>query len=71
MRGLTLGEVVASKSQAYKVGTIVEAAVGWRELARAKETEVKEVEIPDNGKITDALGVLGTRTSRSGDSKSI
>jgi len=59
MRGGALGKVLASKSTKFSKGDYVYAAAGWTELAIMKEREVEKIEIPPNGKLTDALGVLG------------
>jgi NADPH-dependent curcumin reductase CurA len=61
MRGAIAGRVVASKSQKFPVGTYVSAAPGWTEYALMKEKELQRVDIPSNGKVTDVLGVLGTK----------
>ena len=60
MRGAAIGKVVASKSKAFPVGTHVYCESGWTEMAAVKEKELQKLEIPENGKVTDALGVLGT-----------
>jgi NADPH-dependent curcumin reductase CurA len=59
MRGLAVGVVTASKSANFPVGTTATGNVGWTEVAVAKEKELEKVEVPRNGKMTDALGVLG------------
>jgi NADPH-dependent curcumin reductase CurA len=60
MRGLTLGEVVESKCTNFPVGTYASTSmVGWSELGIVKEEDLERAEIPQGGKLTDVLGVLG------------
>ncbi|OCK75570.1 NAD(P)-binding protein [Lepidopterella palustris CBS 459.81] len=59
MRGSVVGVVKASKSKDFPVGTYATAMVGWTELAVVKEKDLEKVEIPENGRPTDVLGVLG------------
>ncbi|KAM3072125.1 hypothetical protein ACMFMG_008586 [Clarireedia jacksonii] len=59
MRGMAIGRVVASKSPKHKVGDYVTATSGWTEVAIVPAKEVTPLEVPANGKVTDALGVLG------------
>ncbi|TVY85521.1 putative NADP-dependent oxidoreductase [Lachnellula suecica] len=61
MRGAVICKVLASKSSSYSVGTYVVANIGWTELAIIgdKEPGLKAITVPENGKITDALGALG------------
>ena len=59
MRGAIIGKIVASKSAEFKVGEYCTASPGWTEYAILKESEVKKLDVPSNGKVTDALGVLG------------
>jgi NADPH-dependent curcumin reductase CurA len=59
MRGAGVGTVLASKSSLFSPGEIVYAHSGWTELAVLREKEVEKIELPSNGKMTDALGVLG------------
>ncbi len=65
MRGAVVGQVQASKSKAFPSGTYVEALVGWAELGIAKEKDLKRIDVPKNGKLTDTLGVLGMQNLRS------
>lgn len=60
MRGMTIGKVLASTSSKFQKGNYVTAVSGWTELAIAKASEVTLLDVPKNGKPTDALGVLGT-----------
>ena len=60
MRGAAIGRVVASKSAEFKIGEYCTASPGWTEYAILKEDDVKKLDVPSNGKLTDALGVLGT-----------
>lgn len=57
MRGGAIARVTASKSSKYPPGTLVQALTGWAEYAYLTEAEI--VTVPEGGKITDALGVLG------------
>lgn len=59
MRGGAIGKVKLSKSSKLPVGTYVYAGMGWTELAIMAEKDCEKLEIPEDGKITDALGVLG------------
>ncbi|RDW73705.1 putative zinc-binding alcohol dehydrogenase-containing protein 1 [Coleophoma crateriformis] len=60
MRGEFIGRIVASKApKTHPVGAFVTAMSGWTELAIAPAKEVKILDVPANGKVTDALGVLG------------
>jgi NADPH-dependent curcumin reductase CurA len=63
MRGSAIGIITASKSRSYPVGSYALGSVGWTEFAIAKEKDLEKIEIPANGKVTDALGVLGKRLS--------
>lgn len=60
MRGQTIGKVVASKSSKFEKGNYVTTYSGWTELAIQPAKDVTLLEVPSNGKVTDALGVLGT-----------
>ncbi|KAL8972705.1 MAG: hypothetical protein Q9197_002665 [Variospora fuerteventurae] len=59
MRGFAVGIVKASKSDAFPVGSYATGAVGWTEFAIMNSKQLERVDIPHNGKITDALSVLG------------
>lgn len=61
MRGAAICKVLASKSSSYSVGTYVNANIGWTELAILPDNEagLKAISVPENGQLTDALGVLG------------
>jgi hypothetical protein len=59
MRGVCIGKVKASKSSSFPVGSYAMGSVGWTEIAVVPEKQLEKVEIPDNGQVTDALGVLG------------
>lgn len=60
MRGIAVGEVIASKSKTYAVGSHAIGMSGWTELAIIKDKDLQKINIPKNGQLTDALGVLGT-----------
>lgn len=62
MRGAVIARVVASKSSKYDVGCYLYAFCGWREQAvvEDKDGDVQKLDVPKGGRLTDALGVLGT-----------
>jgi len=61
MRGAAVNKVIASKSSKYPVGTYVYAGSGWTEqsVVHEKNKELSKLEVPKEGRLTDALGVLG------------
>jgi len=59
MRGQTIGVVKASKAPEFPVGSLAVGTTGWSELAVAKAKHLQKVELPKDGKLTDALSVLG------------
>ena len=59
MRGAIIGKIVHSKSPSFTPGNYVTCSAGWTELAIMPANEVTLLEVPSNGKVTDALGVLG------------
>jgi len=59
MRGMVIGKVVASASSKFEKGNYVTCVSGWKEIAVMPAKDVTLVNIPKNGKVTDALGVLG------------
>jgi len=59
MRGAVIGKIAASKSPSFSVGNYVTCSSGWTELAIVDSKDVTLLEVPENGKVTDALGVLG------------
>ena len=59
MRGGAIGVIKASKSDDFPVGSIATGTPGWTELAVVRSKELESVEVPKNGRITDALGVFG------------
>ena len=61
MRGAVIAHVIASKSAKYPVGSHVYAGAGWREEATIEDSDkdVQKLEVPQGGRLTDALGVLG------------
>jgi NADPH-dependent curcumin reductase CurA len=68
MRGSAIGVIKASKSSEFPVGSYAIANIGWTELAIAKEKHLEKIEVPSNGKVTDALGVLGKKHAFDGAS---
>lgn len=59
MRGEGVGKILASKSSKFSVGETVVAMSGWTEVAILKDNAVQKINLPANGKPSDALGVLG------------
>ncbi|KAN0101591.1 NAD(P)-binding protein [Hyaloscypha variabilis] len=59
MRGFVIGKIVASKASSFSVGNYVTCSPGWTELSIQDAKAVTLLEVPPNGKVTDALGVLG------------
>ncbi|KAK4178566.1 putative NADP-dependent oxidoreductase [Triangularia setosa] len=61
MRALTVSRVLASKSPKFSSGTIVTAPSGIQEIAIMPDSQVeKAYDLPQGGKLTDLLGVLGS-----------
>ncbi|KIW06209.1 uncharacterized protein PV09_02686 [Verruconis gallopava] len=59
MRGSAVGIIKASKSSKFPVGSYAVGNVGWTELAIVKEKHLEKMDLPPNGRVTDALSVLG------------
>ncbi|KAE8446766.1 hypothetical protein EG329_011671 [Mollisiaceae sp. DMI_Dod_QoI] len=59
MRGFAICKVLVSKSSKFSVGDYVTCTPGWREVAVMNAKELTRLEVPENGRPTDALGVLG------------
>lgn len=59
MRGVSIGKVIASKSSKFNVGDYASGITGWKEVAIMASKDLTPIELPPNGKLTDALGVLG------------
>lgn len=59
MRGACIGQVTASRSSKFPVGSHATASVGWTEYAVVPEKHLQRIDVPSNGKLTDTLGVLG------------
>ena len=60
MRGMVIGKILASKSPSFSTGNYVTCTPGWTELSILDSKEVTLLEVPSNGRVTDALGVLGS-----------
>ena len=60
MTGASVGAVIASKNDKYKVGDIVEGRFGWQDyaLSDGRDAGARKVD-PSLGPISTALGVLG------------
>ena len=61
MRGAVIARVTASKSPRFPVGSHIYASAGWREEAIISDADkdVQVLDVPQGGRLTDALGVLG------------
>ncbi|KAI4102547.1 MAG: hypothetical protein LQ339_004564 [Xanthoria mediterranea] len=59
MRGACIGLIKASKSPSFPTGSHAMGTVGWTEYAIVHSKALQKVDVPKNGKLTDALGVLG------------
>jgi NADPH-dependent curcumin reductase CurA len=60
MRGLGLGEVVASNNPNYAVGQTVQGLVGWQEYAVASDTQpLQPVDVAEGVSPSSYLGALG------------
>lgn len=59
MRGVTIGKVIASKSSKFNAGDYASGITGWKEVAIMASKDLTPIDLPPNGKLTDALGVLG------------
>lgn len=62
MRGGSVARIIAvhPSVSSFKAGDLVNTfAAGWREVAVIKESDATPIQLPPNGKVTDALGVLG------------
>jgi len=59
MRGFALCRVISSKSASFSPGQFVTCTPGWTELAIVPAKDVTLLDVPSNGRVTDALGVLG------------
>ncbi|MEL7060012.1 MAG: NADP-dependent oxidoreductase [Acidobacteriota bacterium] len=57
MRGLTVGEVAASRHDAFAVGDRVSGSLGWQEWAAAEARELQK--LPPEGPLEWYLGPLG------------
>ena len=62
MRGVGLGQVVASKHDAYPEGQLVEGLIGWQEWAVASDA-APLLPVPELPGVSPSvyLGVLGSR----------
>ena len=59
MRGSAICRVLSSKSASFKAGDFATGGTGWTEIAIIPAKELIKLDIPPNGRVTDALGVLG------------
>jgi len=59
MRGQAVGVVKASRAKDFPVGSYALGGVGWTELAVTEAKKLEKVQLPPNGRLTDALSVLG------------
>ncbi len=59
MRGQTIGVIRASKSTDFPAGSLAIGTTGWSEVAVANAKHLQKVQLPKDGRVTDALSVLG------------
>ena len=59
MRGACIGIIKASKSPSFPTGSYAMGTIGWTEYAIVHSNALQKIDVPKNGKLTDALGVLG------------
>ncbi|TEY85738.1 hypothetical protein BOTCAL_0013g00460 [Botryotinia calthae] len=59
MRGAIIGKVVGNKASAFDIGAYVSCNSGWTEFAVVDAKDAVPLELPQTGKLTDALGLLG------------
>lgn len=62
MRGFGVGTISASKNPALPIGTHATGLVGWTELKIVDGNQLQRFDIPEGGKLVDALSVLGTNS---------
>jgi NADPH-dependent curcumin reductase CurA len=59
MRGFSVGTISASKNSKFPVGSHATGLVGWTEMKVVDGNQLQNFEIPDGGKLADALSLLG------------
>ena len=59
MRGVTLGEVIASRDPRVEVGACVTGLLGWQDYALVRTAAVQVLQCDPRRPVTDYLGVLG------------
>lgn len=59
MRGFALCKILHSKSPKFNEGQYVTCTPGWTELAILNAKDITALELPSEGRLTDAMGVLG------------
>lgn len=65
MRGWAVGQIKASRSPLFADGSYATGLVGWVEHAIVRAEELERFDATKNGRLTDALGVLGKAICRS------
>lgn len=60
MRGVTLGEVVASRDARVQAGACVTGLLGWQDYAVVRASAVQVLQCDPRRPITDYLGVMGS-----------
>lgn len=60
MRGVTLGEVIASRDARVEVGACVTGLLGWQDYAVVRASAVQVLQCDPRRPVTDYLGVLGS-----------
>lgn len=59
MRGFSAGTISASKHPKFPVGSYATGLVGWTEFKVVQGDSLQNFEIPQGGKLADALSLLG------------
>jgi NADPH-dependent curcumin reductase CurA len=60
MRGVTLGEVIASRDARVEVGACVTGLLGWQDYALVRTSAVQVLQRDPRRPVTDYLGVMGS-----------
>jgi NADPH-dependent curcumin reductase CurA len=60
MRGVTLGEVIASRDARVEVGACVTGLLGWQDYAVVRASAVQVLQCDPRRPVTDYLGVMGS-----------
>jgi len=60
MRGVTLGEVIASRDAGVQIGACVTGLLGWQDYAVVRASAVQVLQCDPRRPMTDYLGVMGS-----------